>query len=524
MTVYYVDYVGGDDGTGDGSYSTPYKTIYGASTNETLVGGDELRCAVNTPTALSGTLTYVNGSNAITTSADLTGELSAGDHIGKNTSTEGWWEVSSVTSDTITLLYEYWGTSETTSGYVADITDFTSNNDFRLLDDGTSPTSLLKITGGWDLTTQTQTGRTFLCVAGYYLPYTESREYIELCDFCFFRDTTTAGNFSYFSNWRHTYWHDLSFTVNYNWTPGDYARVEDVVMAGGTVTHFYFNTSALMVRAKNLYSYSAGTGSGDRSLELLQCTVTLENGYFYNGYEGSIEVGAGGVLFGSNIVCDTNSYSSNYALLQIQWAAYVEIKGIDFLNSLGRVIEINSGAIPGCKIWNPTFTDCGTPAIFMDTTTTFPYGPVITIIDYDDVAGDIRGYWSRYDATQAALADMEPDTTDARSGTCVKFNFGDDDDPLLYKLGSYQITSTSSDLTLSVYCKTDGTFNGRLQLFAIQEGVPVVPPEYKTVTSSYAQLTVTVSSTDLVVGEYVHLWMNASAATGSLFFDDFSVG
>ena len=83
MAIVYCDFASGNDTTGDGSASNPYKTITKASTG--LSGDDEVRCAKSpAPTALDGTLTFTDGSTSVATSADLTAVLAAKDFVSLN--------------------------------------------------------------------------------------------------------------------------------------------------------------------------------------------------------------------------------------------------------------------------------------------------------------------------------------------------------------------------------------------------------------------------------------------------------
>lgn len=165
MAIKYCDFLGGNDETGDGSSSNPYKTITVAVTG--LSGSNEVRCAKSPdPTLLSGNLSFVFNSNAINTSEDLTEEISQGDFIGKG-SDELWYEIDSITSSTITLKYKYAGSTEETSGYVLNITDTGSAGgattviqSIPITAKGTGFSALITVSGGWDLTTETQTGWT----------------------------------------------------------------------------------------------------------------------------------------------------------------------------------------------------------------------------------------------------------------------------------------------------------------------------------------------------------------------------
>ena len=105
-----------------GTNISPFKTITGASTG--LTGDDEVRCAKSpAPSAMSGTMTFTDGSTSVATSADLTGSLAAKDFVGLNTAGETWWEISSINSTTITLTSTYVGTGGTGTGYKLGVTD-----------------------------------------------------------------------------------------------------------------------------------------------------------------------------------------------------------------------------------------------------------------------------------------------------------------------------------------------------------------------------------------------------------------
>jgi len=103
-TIKYCDYTSGDDSTGDGSYSSPYKTITKASTG--LTGGDEVRCAKSPDdTALTGTIAFTQGSTSIVgTSTLFTSELAIGDFV-KGGDGE-YYEVITIASDTSATLYK----------------------------------------------------------------------------------------------------------------------------------------------------------------------------------------------------------------------------------------------------------------------------------------------------------------------------------------------------------------------------------------------------------------------------------
>lgn len=195
MTIVYCDYTNGDDDTGDGSAGNPYKTITKASTG--LSGGDEVRVAKSPAhTALSGTLAWVDGSRTINTTEDLTGVLAAKDFVGKNAAGETWWEISSITSSSITLVVAYRGSTETVASYKAGVTDTgsaaASSTVIQAPSASGSSGSLIKISGGWNLSgTPAQDGHTFFWQSGAnkygYGLHTTTYDYLNIEDLGFFR-------------------------------------------------------------------------------------------------------------------------------------------------------------------------------------------------------------------------------------------------------------------------------------------------------------------------------------------------
>lgn len=170
MSVVYCDYINGDDTTGDGSAGNPYKTIQTACNAIGNNIGGEIRCAKSPdPTQLPGTLTWTDGSDTINTSEDLTGVLSAKDFIGKNVVGETWWEVLSVTATDITLSTTYSGTSEEVVSYKLGTTDTgEAGNDeqVQLVTVSGASGNWLVISGGWDLSSETQTNITWFRQTG----------------------------------------------------------------------------------------------------------------------------------------------------------------------------------------------------------------------------------------------------------------------------------------------------------------------------------------------------------------------
>jgi hypothetical protein len=159
-TDYYVDYANGDDANAgdDWGAANAWKTIEGHSA--TVSAGDRFKIAKSAEVNLSDTCDWTDGSATVSTDSDETGNVSAGDFI-KATSDTIWWEVSSITSTTITLTTEYYGDAgadETTEK----VTPFQTSGDGKFdLDVGGSDGNELIISGGWDTGTDTQDGISF---------------------------------------------------------------------------------------------------------------------------------------------------------------------------------------------------------------------------------------------------------------------------------------------------------------------------------------------------------------------------
>ena len=165
MAIVYCSWATGNDTTGDGTAANPYKTITKASAG--LTGGDEVRVAKSPdPTALTGTTAWTLNGTTITGSGTLfTSELSAGDFI--SAPDGNWYEVIAIDSDTSATLYKKYP-SETTSGHASQklgVTDTgpaaSSTAQVQVVSSSGSSSAFLSITGGWDLSTETQTGQTW---------------------------------------------------------------------------------------------------------------------------------------------------------------------------------------------------------------------------------------------------------------------------------------------------------------------------------------------------------------------------
>jgi parallel beta-helix repeat protein len=165
MAIVYCSWATGDDTTGTGTAAAPYKTITKASTSRTA--GDEVRVAKSPdPTALTGTTAWTLNSTTVTgTDTLFTTELAIGDFI--SAPDGNWYEVIELASDTSATLYKKYP-SATASGHSSQklgVTDTgaaaASTTQIQIVNSSGKSSAFLYISGGWDLSTETQTGQTW---------------------------------------------------------------------------------------------------------------------------------------------------------------------------------------------------------------------------------------------------------------------------------------------------------------------------------------------------------------------------
>lgn len=233
MTIYYVSPLSGDDSTGDGSAANPWKHI--GKANENVTDGDEVRVeatTANTDLSGTGTATPTNGSNIITTSADFTGVLSAGDYFtfdssadgGGNGAAETVYRVHAITASQITIYYNYHGASSGVASTVYKINPvvqtYETTYGARFNIDGCS------ISGGWtDITgTPTRNSYTFLknqnprTGTSYYamLANTSSTvSHLNFVDYYYGIYSTTGVQLSYCTSWAYRWGMYLNSTSEY---------------------------------------------------------------------------------------------------------------------------------------------------------------------------------------------------------------------------------------------------------------------------------------------------------------------
>ena len=516
MAIVYCCWTTGNDTTGDGSYGTPYKTITKA--DDGLTGGDEVRVSKSAAhTALTGTLTWADNSVTVTTSADLTGELSAGDMIGKDADDNMWWEVASLNSTTITLRGVYGGTSETVASYKMGFHDCGSPGSTENLQtigvSGTSVSSRLKVSGGWDLSTQTQDGKSFFCVThstnryGYGL-YAGSRNFLDVSNLFFARFrggvhcTTIDGNsfkdVGCFSNGAGD---NLAIYVTTN-------SVFENIWANTQQTSSSYdaiNTTGRGNTWKNISVASAGEG-----------LFVESGGNVFKGVTARCCAAEGISTVGGNWFDDVLTERNLRGITRA--AEGTNVIRVGKWTSNNDTTVIYGDTIPATMVIGQLIAS-GYTNLFSDVTTGNRYVP-FPAVSIQRLGNDANsGYMYYYHGK------VEQDATDARSGagSCLKATPTSAADALWVSLGKYRVVSVAADIVLSVYAKDDATFDGTVELMATMNG-QIISDFWveKTMDTTYGQHSLTVDTTDLVNGEWLELVARVTGTAGSVFFDDFA--
>ena len=288
MTIIWVDWVNGLDTNAGTDPALPKKTITSATTGRT--GGDEIRVAKSPdPTPLTGSVGFTKSNTGITGTGTLFAtELTIGDYI---LGGDGYWyEIIAIASNTSATLYQKYA-SNTQSGVSSQKLGFISTGEAAagaqvqvVSSNGTSSTSRLVISGGWDLSTLTQTGTTnfrqlhstFANRYGYGLY--ASKSYLSIIKLGFFR-------------------YEVGIYLN-----GTYSNLSDIKV-GGT-SSYGISIGASKCVLTNIQAYSAASSA----IYLYSSKViNITNSQFIScgGASGS-SIGSSSSLYKSeikNVIC-----------------------------------------------------------------------------------------------------------------------------------------------------------------------------------------------------------------------------
>ena len=462
-TINYCDFAAGNDSTGDGTAGNPYKTIDKASTG--LTGGDEVRCAKSpAPSAMSGTMTFTNGSTSVATSQDLTGSLAAKDFIGLNTAGETWWEISSINSTTITLVVAYSGSGGTATGYKLGITDTGAAVSGSTVVQSVS-VSGITISGGWDLSGPTQDGQTIFCQTGSSGLgrglQIASKSYIAISKLGFLR--YYAG--MYLNSFDGVDIDNGLFACSGN-TYGIYtptATSRNLSISNSKFSAFGQSAINITTQISGVYiSDCVFRKCGFAFSFANAANVIAEGCYFYDQYA---------IFNCTNILAaacacwcshDESTYSN--ILKSSNWHGNI--------SRLTMIQESESGGAAKNRV-------------------IFPHG----------------GY-------------TQDNAADARSGKCVQFN--PKSATYWIEQSFFVPAAASTARTVAIYLKDDSSFNGSVWLELWFNGVKIAGPTEKTMTTSYVQESITGAADDIPVAGVLELKVLVYGTAGCVYADDIS--
>lgn len=496
MTLWYVDYGTGNNGNAGTSWGTAKKDISAI----TPANGDTIKVAKSPdPTALSGTLAWVDGSATVNTSVDLTGVLSAKDMVGKNSNgSDGWWEISSITSSAITLVSVYAGTTATATSYKLGVFDVgspvsSSTNIQAVPSVNVNAYDAIAISGGWNTGTDLIDGYTHYWVSGATKNgrfsvanngYTISRIGMHRCATGF---NVTGSYNKYQTVWAsNTNSQGLSFQASMN-------EISGMTLVGCVISINATNLGGIV--CNNVRSLSAAgainLANGPVSAVVSNCTI--------------IRGGSAGVSF---------SGSASDGL----------IKSCTIRNcTLGVLLDNARTMVVNCTMSSNTTADVsGTEGRIvncaLNSTTKFNTTVLDIRVDHhQQVVGDHR--------TVRLSGIMLTNTADARGGTGKCMEMQPNDGAVRqsrFLEQRFAIPLTNPDLrSFSAYLKKNVGWNGSKAYFGIQvrgEWIAGDPQEISgSLTTSYVQFTDSYTATADEVAELV---IQVDGNAGSVFVDD----
>ena len=322
----------------------------------------------------------------------------------------------------------------------------------------------------------------------------------------------------------------------------DYGPINTLGGVGSFYHHLYsaYNDNLLLyitsVADDSTFQYISLTGDASTgALSIIAGAIgnSFDNIYFFSPERYSITISTGAYLNRFSNIYSYNSQGTYRAFDISSNAMFEDIYIYDcayaFLVDAGSTVRIHNltadnitanlftvGTMPGggSYIYNPVLSNVSTLYSFSTSyDQPFEY-PMISIRNYNGTTDDDRMLYQ--------YGILYRDTTDARSGTCIRFEQESANQPNIIRLGIFNAASAATDITLSIYAKDNAGFNGTVELYAMSASKLVTTYTEKTMTTSYAEQTLVVSSDDLIEGESVALWARIYGTAGAVFFDDFS--
>jgi hypothetical protein len=405
QTRRYVDYTKADNTLSGLSWANAKKDIASAG----ALAGDLVTVAKSAdPTAMTGTLAFVDNSASISTTADQSLVAVAKSMIGAATDgSKGWWEVSAVTSTTITLVTAYAGTTETVTGYKLGVNDAGSPaaGTTVVAGSGTAGTAQDHVTvvGGYNTGTDTRDGYTHYWVSG-----ATKNGVVTI--------TNSFNDWSYIGSWR---------TAN-GWTCTTANTTCDHVQAGATSAVAFNGVGGNNSTLTNFVATGAGTNGA--SMVSGTSNIVCTNGtVLHPGGAGFIVGGANNLSFVLTNVTINRSTTGGLTPSGVGRFVNWTIKnsgtnGVVNGGTQGFFQFANctfgsgnaSGDLAGTMTGQQFYYSClFTSSTVIATTST---GPDVVMDRYQQTQGSYRRY-------VAGLGIVLTNTANSRSGTAMELQF-----------------------------------------------------------------------------------------------------
>jgi hypothetical protein len=565
MSIKYCSWATGSDSTGDGSAGNPYKTITKAS--ESLTGGDEVRVEKSSANvALTGTLTFVRESTDVVGIDTLfTEELSVNDFI---IGADGYWyKVTSIDDDTNLSIGQYIG---------ADASDFASSKinfivitgGFIISSSGISSLNRLKISGGWNLTSETQTGETiFKSDVSDPALYNSDKNYLEISKLSFIDfngsyvvDEDNLGgcvsiSYGYFGSGISVFDKDelsnMTLVDGINCYGGEdnnsVVTATDTLIfggrfiAGGTLTLDTCIAYGTSLAGGTAYIFKDCTLSGIKRDSDFANYINFDNCTLI-GYGSDTSDFQVGLMIMKDVtlnkIClDIQAPIQNAGQI---WATELRADNLIINDNTENPNTIYFGrfrkaVINGLSMSNGNvgiyFTDIVDVTINGFTTTGYTTD---VVIDWDNYNYDktfvlnnenpiirIQNLNGTNNTCYYGNGIASSDTVEARSGTCLKMS---PTSATVYIAQKFYFKAASGVAkTLKFYIKKDGTFDGDVKADVRFVGNLVADNQNIPVTTSYVQNSVVVSSGSITEDGVIELTLKVRGTTGNIYIDDFSV-
>jgi hypothetical protein len=488
-TIKYCSYDTGNDSTGNGSASNPYKTITKASTG--LTGGDEVRVAKSPDdTVLTGTLTFTGNSTAVTGSGtSFTTELAVSDYI---KGYDGYYyEVTVITDNTHLTLYTKYAsaTQAGTTSYKMGVTSTgaaaAATTAIQTVSaSGTSLAAPLTISGGWDLTGLSQTGVTNFRQAhatnryGYGL-YLVSKNFVSVSKVGFFR-------------YRYGVYQSQGIGVSYT----------DCLFGGAPASYAGISTNAS--KRVSLVRCIAGSCLGYGIYPLYTDPFSMSACEAFSCNTGIYLMATGNGSIDDAVVSRCSSYGVN-----LQSVNALTCHNLTVSNCQTTGVQKSYGSVT--VLCNVTTT--GNAADFGISNATDQEKPALSI-QHLNAAGTNQVVYEYGMSSR--------DTGTARSGECLRFA---PTSATYYCAQSFYFAAASGVAqTLGAYVRNSAAFDGDVQGEVWFLGTKITGPTDITPSSddTYESKTLNAAAVDITEDGVLELRIRVRGTAGYVYIDDLS--